>query len=97
MSMIAIFGLLPFIFSAKKNGIEQGDLIGGAMFVSMLITVPILSYLGSEGNYIIPFPYDKIIVFISGLLMYGLGIYLSRPIKLGELQIKGEEFEENIN
>jgi len=97
MSIIAIFGLLPFIFSVKKNGIEQGDLIGGAWFVAMLITVPILSYLGSEGNNIIPFPYDNIIVFISGLLIYGLGIYLSSPIKLGELQIKGEEFEENIN
>jgi len=97
MSIIAIFGLLPFIFSVKKNGIEQGDLIGGTWFVAMLITVPILSYLGSEGNNIIPFPYDNIIVFISGLLIYGLGIYLSSPIKLGELQIKGEEFEENIN
>ena len=57
----------------------------------MLITVPILSYLGSEGNNIIPFPYDNIIVFISGLLIYGLGFYLSSPIKFGELQIKGEE------
>jgi len=97
MNITAIFGLLPVIFSVKKNGIEQGDLIGGTWFVAMLVTVTILSYLGSEGNNIIPFPYDNIIVFVSGLLIYGLVIYLSSPIKLGELQIKGEEFEENIN
>ncbi len=94
MSIIAIFGILPFIYSVKKSGIEQGDLIGGSWFIAMLIGIPFLSYLGSEGINFIPFPYDNIIVFMFGLLIYGIGTYLSSPIELGEVAIKGEELKE---
>lgn len=80
MSIIAIAGLIPFIYMAIKSGLERGDIVNGAWFIGILIFLPIVSYLGSQGIGILAFPYDNLLVFLASFAFYFLGTRLNRTV-----------------
>lgn len=87
MSIIALIGLIPFIYVAVRSGLENGDILNGAWFIGILILLPIISYMGSQGIGIITFPFDNLLVFIAGFGFYLMGTKLNISVNEQDMDL----------
>lgn len=72
------FGLIFLIIAKKKNNFTMEDVKVGLWLPIYLITVMIISYVGSSyfaGMNYIPFPYDIIVFIVDTLVFYYFGFY----------------------
>jgi len=70
MSAIAIAGLVLFVF-ARKNPLS--DLSQGVYMIAVLAILPVVSYFGSYGIGIIPFPLDLAVISAVALAIFYAG------------------------
>ncbi|KAA8922799.1 APC family permease [Thermoplasma sp.] len=70
MSIIALVGLLLFVF-ARKNPIK--DLSQGIYMIAVLAIMPVVSYFGSYGIDVIPFPLDIAVMVAIALCIFFAG------------------------
>ncbi|PYB68650.1 amino acid transporter [Thermoplasma sp. Kam2015] len=70
MSIIALVGLALFVFSGKN---PLKDLSQGIYIVIILAILPVISYLGSYGIDLIPFPLDIVLTMAVALGVFYIG------------------------
>ncbi len=74
MSIVAIAGLALFFIPIYRHTSSFSDIKGALWFIAILIAVPVVSYLGSEGSNVIGFPYDVAVMGAVSLAIYWIAL-----------------------
>ncbi len=92
MSAVALAGLALYAYMVWKKSASTVDLKNSLWFIFTLISVPVISYLGSENLDILRFPLDIIVMALISLLFYGVGIN-THVTREENLNITGRAYE----
>ncbi|MCL4450288.1 MAG: APC family permease [Candidatus Thermoplasmatota archaeon] len=96
VSVVILVGLIMYFYFHVKNGFGRRHITAGLWLVAGLIIIPIESYIGPAtygGKNFVPFPWDFIMIAITGIILYVWSQYSGWKTESLEKYLKDESSE----